>query len=92
MLQTFVEIAKSGLNYAYHMRTQPEKVNDNFKSTHMEKPKRVVIVGAGRLMSGLCAAYELAHVRHKVTIIEKQSRVGGRVKTHFSKGLWADQV
>jgi len=71
MLQTFVEIAKSGLNYAYHMRTQPEKVNDNFKYADTEKPlKRVVIVGAG--MSGL-SAYELTQVGHKVTILSLRS-------------------
>ena len=88
----FMEITEFGLNYAYHVQTQPEKDNFNFRYTHTEKPKHVIIVGAG--MSGLCAAYELAQVGHTVTIIEKQSRVGGRVKTlsepHFSKGLWAD--
>jgi len=88
----FMKITEFGLNYAYHMQTQPEKDNFNFRYTHTEKPKHVIIIGAG--MSGLCAAYELAQVGHTVTIIEKQSRVGGRVKTlsepHFTKGLWAD--
>ena len=89
----FMDITEFGLNYAYHMQSQPDsKDNDNFKYTSTEKSKHVIVVGAG--MSGLSAAYELAQVGHKVTIIEKQLRVGGRVKTlsepHFSKGLWAD--
>ena len=88
----YMQILQFGLNYAYHMQTQPSGDNDHFKYTKTKKPKHIIVVGAG--MSGLSAAYELAQVGHKVTIIEKQSRVGGRVKTlsepHFSKGLWSD--
>lgn len=88
----YMEILQFGLNYAYKMQTNPRKNNDKFKFTKTTKPKHIIVIGAG--MSGLSAAYELAQVGHKVTIFEKQSRVGGRVKTlsepHFSKGLWSD--
>lgn len=88
----YMNITEFGLNYAYHMETQPFWDNEKFKFTGTKKPKEVIVVGAG--MAGLSAAYELAQVGHHVTIIEKQSRVGGRVKTlsepHFFKGLWSD--
>lgn len=88
----YLEILNYGLNYAYHMQKNPKEPNDKFKYTKTNKPKHVIVVGAG--MAGLSAAYELAQVGHTVTIIEKQSRVGGRVKTlsepHFYKGLWSD--
>ena len=88
----YMQITQFGLNYAYHMQTPPPGNKDKFKYTKTKKPRHVIVVGAG--MAGLSAAYELAQVGHEVTIIEKQSRVGGRVKTlsepHFSKGLWSD--
>lgn len=88
----YMEILQFGLNYAYKEQTHPGENNDKFKYTKTTKPKHVIVIGAG--MSGLSAAYELAQVGHKVTILEKQSRVGGRVKTlsepHFFKGLWSD--
>ena len=88
----YMNITEFGLNYAYHVETQPLRNNDQYKFTGTKKPKQVIVVGAG--MAGLSAAYELAQVGHRVTIIEKQSRVGGRVKTlsepHFFKGLWSD--
>ena len=40
------------------------------------KPKRIVIVGAG--VGGLGAALRLAHRGHKVTVLEKNSFIGGR--------------
>ncbi len=43
------------------------------------RAKRVIIVGAG--LAGLSAGYELARVGHDVTIIEAQTRPGGRVRT-----------
>ena len=54
-------------------------------------PKRVIIVGAG--LAGLCAAYELGALGHDVTVLEGQTRPGGRVQTlrdAFDDGLFAE--
>jgi monoamine oxidase len=55
------------------------------------RTKKVIIVGAG--LAGLSAAYELSRAGHEVTILEAQSRCGGRVLTlrdAFADGLYAD--
>jgi monoamine oxidase len=41
--------------------------------------QRVVVLGAG--LAGLCAAYELQRLGHAVTVVEAQTRPGGRVRT-----------
>lgn len=46
---------------------------------HTEKPKDVLIVGAG--MAGMVAASMLKQAGHRVTIVESNTRVGGRIKT-----------
>ncbi len=54
-------------------------------------PKGVVVVGAG--MAGLVAAYELKRAGHRVTLLESQTRIGGRVLTlrePFTHGLHAE--
>ena len=54
-------------------------------------PKNVVIIGAG--LAGLTAAYELTEAGHDVTILEAQTRPGGRVRTiraPFADGLYAE--
>ncbi|XP_021566920.1 L-amino-acid oxidase [Carlito syrichta] len=44
------------------------------------KPQRVIVVGAG--VAGLVAAKVLSDAGHKVTILEADSRVGGRIFTY----------
>jgi monoamine oxidase len=54
-------------------------------------PKSVLVVGAG--LAGLAAAYELVARGHEVTVLEAQSRPGGRVQTlrqPFADGLYAE--
>src|SRR4051812_34213336 len=53
--------------------------------------KRIVILGAG--LAGLAAAEELSKVGHQVTVLEAQTRPGGRVYTlrkPFTDGLYAE--
>lgn len=53
--------------------------------------QKVVILGAG--LAGLTAGYELSRAGHEVTILEAQSRAGGRVQTlrePFADGLQVD--
>ena len=85
------DMGQYGLNYAYKkLNNAPNSVD--FKYTKTEKPRNVLIIGAG--MSGLVSGYELAQVGHNVHILEMQHRVGGRVKTvgddKFYPGLWSD--
>ena len=54
-------------------------------------PKKIVIIGAG--MAGLVAGYELSQLGHDISILEAQTRAGGRVQTlrePFSDGLYAE--
>src|SRR5687767_6281440 len=54
------------------------------------KPIEVVILGAG--LAGLCAAYELERLGHRVTVLEAEPRhVGGRARTlRFEDGLYGE--
>ncbi|MGH8002028.1 MAG: flavin monoamine oxidase family protein, partial [Brasilonema sp.] len=51
--------------------------------------KRIGIIGGG--IAGLVSAYELSQLNHKVTLLEADSRWGGRIKTHyFSDGTYGE--
>lgn len=52
--------------------------------------RNVIIIGAG--LAGLVAAYELTRLNYDVTVLEAQSRPGGRVLTvrDFNDGLYAE--
>ena len=53
--------------------------------------QRVIVLGAG--LAGLCAAYELQNLGHTATVIEAQTRPGGRVRTlrdSFPPGLYTE--
>ena len=53
--------------------------------------QHVIVLGAG--LAGLCAAYELQSQGHRVTVLEAQSRPGGRVRTlreGFAPGLYGE--
>lgn len=55
------------------------------------RPKKVIVIGAG--LAGLSAAWELVQLGHDVTVLEAQTRPGGRVHTlrsPFSDGLYAE--
>lgn len=55
------------------------------------KPRKVVVIGAG--LAGLAAAWELHQAGQDVTLLEAQTRAGGRVYTlrsPFADGLYAE--
>lgn len=53
--------------------------------------QRIIVIGAG--LAGLCAAYELQRLGHTVSVLEAQTRPGGRVRTlreAFPPGLYTE--
>src|SRR5206468_3645652 len=53
--------------------------------------QRVIVLGAG--LAGLCAAYELQSLGHTVSVLEAQTRPGGRVRTvrePYPPGLYTE--
>ena len=88
-----MDIARHGLSYAYEHYGGGWPGLDSGQCKQTERPRDMIVVGAG--MAGMAAAYELRRVGHKVTILEAQDRVGGRVRTYdhkdgFKKGLFVD--
>ena len=88
-----MDIARYGLTYAFYKYLTGDSDPSEKKYQPTQNPKHMIVVGAG--IAGLAAAYELAQVGHSVTIVEMQTRFGGRVKTFnekdgFAKGLYVD--
>ncbi len=51
--------------------------------------QRIAIIGGG--IAGLVSAYELSQLKHHVTLLEADPRLGGRIKTHyFNDGTYAE--
>jgi len=53
--------------------------------------QRIIVLGGG--LAGLCAAYELQTLGHTVTVLEAQTRPGGRVRTlreSLAPGLYTE--
>ncbi|MGB3513334.1 MAG: NAD(P)/FAD-dependent oxidoreductase [Microcoleaceae cyanobacterium] len=51
--------------------------------------KQIAIIGGG--IAGLVSAYELSQLNHQVTLLEADSRLGGRIKTHyFNDGTYGE--
>ncbi|MEO0843666.1 MAG: FAD-dependent oxidoreductase, partial [Cyanobacteria bacterium J06643_5] len=51
--------------------------------------KKIAIIGGG--IAGLVSAYELSQLNHKVTLLEADYRLGGRIKTHyFNDGTYGE--
>ena len=52
--------------------------------------QNIIVLGGG--LAGLCAAYELQNLGHRATVLEAQTRPGGRVRTlrDFAPGLYTE--
>ena len=50
----------------------------------------ILVLGGG--LAGLCAAYELQNLGHRATVLEAQTRAGGRVRTlrDYAPGLYTE--
>jgi monoamine oxidase len=89
----YTDISNQGLHYAFNKYYGDGSIAVTAAETNKtDHPENVIIIGAG--ITGLISAFELKKAGHSVTILERQHRVGGRIKTvgdsHFDIDLWAD--
>lgn len=83
----FLGLAGSAISVSVASQFAPAR----FVKAAVPESKKVVIIGAG--LAGLAAAYELNRAGYDVTVLEAQSRPGGRVLTYrdpFADGLYAE--
>lgn len=83
--------ALSSLSFAAEPPPQPGPPISQLPPPPTAGRKKVIVVGAG--LAGLTAAYELVNWGHDVTVLEAQTRPGGRVLTlrsPFADGLFAE--
>jgi monoamine oxidase len=66
-------------------RNELGSAKDLINGNWIGKDKRVVVVGAG--IAGLNAAYQLSKAGIKATVYEGDSRLGGRILTHYDDAL-----
>ena len=64
-------------------------MNGKIESMANKSNKKVVIIGAG--LGGICTALRLSKIGYKVTIIEKNESLGGKITSFNSKGYKFDQ-
>jgi NADPH-dependent 2,4-dienoyl-CoA reductase/sulfur reductase-like enzyme len=73
--QPAVSIPAARVPHAKHI-----SLTDRFKIRPVKrKPPHILVIGAG--FAGLAAAYELKTIGYKVTVLEAQKRIGGRVRS-----------
>ena len=86
----FLKISALSSGLAFSQPLQALSIHDDWYKKK-GKTQKVLILGAG--MAGMSSAIELIKLGHDVTILEGQTRAGGRIRTlrePFTDGLYAD--